>query len=145
MPFFACTNPFSSWDNPLYKRASSPQVGCWPISWKRSSLASEPTRFQPASYNRNFIVGQTSIIADLYLKIDFPLNEPVSSQLVSYNRALRFCVQNKTLAEIEMTSCYAYGCSNCSSSSSEILFRRLHHFLIKNQKFKQSSQKSLLW
>ena len=37
------------------------------------------------------IVGQTSIIAELYLKIDFPLNEPVSSQPVSYNnQVLRF-------------------------------------------------------
>ena len=71
------------------------------------------------------IVGQTSIIAELYLKIDFPLNEPVSSQPISYNQALRFCLQNKTLARIEMTSCYAYGCIKCSSSSSEISFHRL--------------------
>ena len=83
----ACTNLFFSRDKPLCERLSSPQVG-WPISWKRASLASEPTRFQPASYNQNFIVGQISVIGKLYLKIDLPLNEPAPSQPASYNQAL---------------------------------------------------------
>ena len=75
------------------------------------------------------IVGQTSIIAELYLKIDFPLNEPVSSQPVSYNnQVLRFGLEKNFFAEIETARCYAYGCSNCSSSSSKISFHRLHLF-----------------
>ena len=119
-----CTNTFLSRRNPLYKWARSPQVG-WHVSWKWGSSASEPSRFQPASYYQNFIVGKTSIITELYLKIDFPLNEPVSSTSVSHDRALRFCLQNKTLARIEMTSCYAYGYSNYSSSSNEVSFHRL--------------------
>ena len=81
------------------------------------------------------IVGQTSIIAELYLKIDFPLNEPVSSQRVSHNnQALRFGLQNKIFAEIETTRCYPYGCSNCSSSSSKNLFHRLHLFYKESKK-----------
>ena len=122
MPLW-CTNPFLSQRNPLHKRASSPQVGC-PVSQKRGSSASEPSRFQPASYNLNFIVSSTSIIAELYLKIDFSLNELVSSQPVSHDWALRFCLQNKTLAWIEMASCYANGYSNYSGSSNVISFHK---------------------
>ena len=81
------------------------------------------------------IVGQTSIIAELYLKTDFPLNEPVSSQPVSYNnQVLRFGLEKKIFAEIETTRCYAYGCSNCSSSSSKISLHWLHLFYKQSKK-----------
>ena len=59
-----------------------------PFHEKGASSASEPTRFQPVSYNRNLIVGQIYVIAELHLKIDFPLNEPAPGQSNSYNQAL---------------------------------------------------------
>ena len=86
--YFACANPFLIRDKRLHERASSPQAG-WPGLEKRASSASEPTRFQPASYNRNFFIIALlliSSISGLCLKIDFPLNEPTPGQPVSIIR-----------------------------------------------------------
>ena len=59
------------------------------IIWASQLASSGLTRFQPVSYNRNFIVGQISVIAELYVKIGFPLNEPALSQPASYNQPLK--------------------------------------------------------
>ena len=82
----ACTNSFLSRDKPLFDRATLPQLG-WPVSWKRDSSASERTRFQIVD-----ILFQISVIAELYLKIDFPLNDSASSQPPPYIIRLQYYV-----------------------------------------------------
>ena len=42
----------------------------WIEPFRENEPARQVTYFQPASYNRNFIVGQISVIAELYLKKD---------------------------------------------------------------------------
>ena len=62
----ACTNSLLSQGKPLFDRATETrQLGKWA---------------NPFSNSRNFIVGQISVIAELYLKIGFPLNDSASSQ-----------------------------------------------------------------
>ena len=56
----ACPNPFSSWVIKSLHESGHDPLGGWPVSRKRASSASEPTRFQLLLNNRNFDFKQSS-------------------------------------------------------------------------------------